>query len=132
MPRDVELFVLLRNRFYKEAAPGIWNPSVDLCLKPDQVVVKVEVPGMEPKDVQVSVFNSILRIQGIKPEPQAVEELVGYLCVERSYGKFRREIPLNWVVDLSRVQAQLTNGVLTIILPRSEDRRGREFFITVK
>lgn len=132
MPKDAELFVLLKSRFYEEAAPGIWNPNVDLCLKPDHVVVKVEVPGTEPQDIQVSVLNNILRIQGVKPEPQAEEELIGYLCVERSYGKFYREIPLHWVVDLSGAQAALSDGMLTITLPRSKDRRGKEFFIAVR
>ena len=132
VPKDAELFSLLKNRFYKEAGPGVWNPNIDLCLKPDRVVVEVEVPGVEMKDLQVSVLDNTLKIQGIKPEPQVKEGLLRYLCVERSYGKFYREIPLSCVVEVPETQAELRNGVLTITLPRRKNRRGREFSVTVK
>lgn len=131
VPKDLELLVWLKDRLYREAAPGTWNPNIDLCVKPDRVVVKVEVPGIEPHDLQVSILNNLLRIRGIKAEPPPDQGLVGYVCVERSYGRFYREIPLNWVVDVARAQAELGNGILTITFPRAEERRGKEFFISI-
>ena len=131
MRKDAERLVFLKSRFYKAEAPGLWNPNIDLYLKPDQLIVEMEVPGVEPGDLQVSILNNILRIRGTKSEPEVQEGLIRYLCVERTYGRFYREIPLNCAVDASQAQAQLRDGVLTITLPRRKNRRGAEFFISV-
>jgi HSP20 family protein len=82
--------------------------------------------------LEVSILDNTLSIRGMKPEPQVEEELIRYLRVERSYGKFHRDIPLSCVVDVSDAQAELCDGVLTITLPRRKNRRGREFSVTVK
>ncbi|MBI4447085.1 MAG: Hsp20/alpha crystallin family protein [Acidobacteria bacterium] len=132
MPKDPEVFSFFEPHYFTEVASGMWHPNVDLCLKPNCVVVKVEVPGVRKEDLQVSIVQQTLRIRGVKPEPTPEPGFVSYLCVERSYGRFYREIQLSWVVDSARSSAELQNGVLTITLPLREERRGKEFLIPIK
>ena len=106
---------------------GSWVPFVDICETADAVTVRVELPGIDPEDVHVSIQGDMLRVQGTKREPAAVRERLSYYCLERRYGKFDRQIRIDWVVDAGRSHATLARGVLTIEMPRIENRRGRIF-----
>jgi HSP20 family molecular chaperone IbpA len=62
----------------------------------------------------------------------ARNKILSHLCSERSYGKFSRLVPLRWTVSLRDATAEMANGILTVNLPKIEDRRGAEFKIPVK
>ena len=110
---------------------GNWMPSVDICETPEAVMIRVELPGIEPADIRLTIQGNVLRVQGTKQEPAAVRERLSYYCLERRYGKFDRQIAIDWVVDGARSQATLANGILTIHIPRIENRRGTVFEIPI-
>ncbi len=95
-----------------------------MCETPDKVLARVELPGVDPADVSIVIQNGVLRISGLKREPALSGKLLCYYCVERRYGKFDREIQLRCVVDVKRARATMRAGILTVELPRMEERRG--------
>ena len=105
------------------AAPGEWAPSLDLAETKDAFVVKAEVPGMDPKDIQVSLQENLLTIKGEKKwEKEDKDER--YHRVERSYGAFTRGVRLPVTVDGSKVNAAFKNGLLTVTLPKTAGAKG--------
>jgi|RhiMetdeSRZDD1v2_1073273.scaffolds.fasta_scaffold1298235_2 HSP20 family protein len=113
-------------------AVGVWKPNVDLCETPDLVLVRVELPGVDIADVRVAIQKGAVRIQGIKRETTVSSRLLCYYCLERTYGKFDRQIPIHWVVDARRARAFLGSGVLTVELPKLPDRRGTGLEIPIE
>ena len=117
--------------------PGEWLPPVDLCEMEDAVVVKVEVPGVSPQDVRLTILDGVLKIEGRKERPALADGATGngekplrFLCLERSYGAFARSVSLKWMIDVQQVTARLSGGVLLIRLPKAQEC-GREILIPV-
>ncbi|MGI8783901.1 MAG: Hsp20/alpha crystallin family protein [Acidobacteriota bacterium] len=110
---------------------GLWRPNIDLCETSDAVTVKVDLPGVRPSDVAVSIGGGVLQIRGNKPEPQVAQRYVCYLCLERSYGRFLREVNLHWTIDARRARATLKDGILMIEIPKAPDRRGQAIEIPI-
>ncbi len=104
-------------------ATGEWAPSLDVSETKDSVVVKAEVPGMEPKDIQISLQEQLLTIKGEK-QMEKEEKEARYYRAERSYGAFTRSVRLPVAVDGSRVTATFKNGLLTITLPKTPAAKG--------
>jgi HSP20 family protein len=111
--------------WWKEDPPALaqWAPNLDLSETNDALIVKVDVPGMESKDIQVSLQERLLTIRGEKrPEGEGKDER--FHCVERSYGGFVRALPLPVRVDPRKVTAAFKDGVLTIRLPKTAAVKG--------
>lgn len=123
--------ILEAEKLFDRLSVGAWNPNVDLRETRDKVTVSVELPGVDPSDVRVTIQNRILHIQGMKREPMNSQKLVCYYCLERSYGRFNREIRLDWVVDARKAHAYLERGLLTIEFPKLGERRERVLEIPV-
>ena len=104
-------------------ALGEWAPSMDISETKDSLVAKIEAPGMEEKDIQVSLQENLLTIKGEKKqEKEAKDE--HYHRVERTYGMFARSVRLPVTVDGSKVVASFKNGLLTITLPKTPTSKG--------
>jgi HSP20 family protein len=110
-------------------APSVNYPAVNLWLNEDGAVVTAEVPGLDGKDLDISVVGETLTISGERKSDATSDDAV-YHRQERSFGKFTRMVELPFVVEATKVQANLENGVLRIFLPRAEQDRPRK--ITVK
>ena len=95
-----------------------WAPTVDVCERADEIVVYVEMPGVDKSDVQVAWNEGILIISGIKRQRPSNRGVANYLCVERAYGQFRREIAVRIPVSPGGAKAELKNGLLKIRLPK--------------
>jgi HSP20 family protein len=95
-----------------------FSPSVDIVETNKEIEVSVELPGLEEKDIDVSVSKNVLTISGEKRQEKE-KRGHNYVHAERSYGSFRRSIPLAGRVDASRADALFRNGVLTVTLPRT-------------
>ncbi len=124
--------MLEAERFFDRLAVGTWNPNVDLCETRDLVLVRVELPGVDMADVRLTIQRGALRVQGIKRETTVSPRLLCYYCLERTHGRFDREIPIHWVVDARRARAFLESGVLTVELPKLPDRRGTGMEIPIE
>lgn len=104
---------------------GEWNPVLDLLENKDSVICKLEVPGLEPKDIHIVLQDDILTVRGEK-EMAKEEKDETYYRNERQYGSFVRMFRLPVSVDGSKVNATFKNGVLTITLPKVPAAKGTE------
>jgi HSP20 family protein len=104
-------------------ALGDWEPKVDVSETKDAVVVRAEVPGVDQKDIGLSLQEGVLTIKGEKEEEKE-EKDKRYHRVERSYGAFARAIRLPAAVDSSKVSATFKDGVLTVTLPKTAAAKG--------
>jgi HSP20 family protein len=112
-------------------ASETWAPPVDLCETKDAIIVRAELPGLTAEQIKIGATNSQLRIWGEKKRRVSRNKILSHLCSERSFGKFCRLVPLRWTVSLRDATAKVENGILTVRLPKIEDRRGVEFKIKV-
>jgi HSP20 family protein len=112
------------------AAEG-FVPALDIVDSPEVLVAKVELPGVDPKDIHVSVQDNVLTVTGEK-KSETKEEGKNWFRREASYGKFSRAVTLPARVDADRVEASNDAGVLTITLPKSQAAKGRAIPIKSK
>ncbi|MBP1875959.1 Spore protein SP21 [Ensifer adhaerens] len=113
---------------------GRWDangPPTDIAETESALEVSVELPGIDQKDVDVSLMDSALTIKGEKKSEQE-ESKKGYHLSERSYGSFYRSIPLPSGVDTDKANAQFKNGVLTVTVPKTKEALSRVRKIEVK
>jgi HSP20 family protein len=96
------------------------------------VVVKVEAPGFAKNEMTVVFQGPKMIISGEKKQPKMDRSILGYLCLERSFGKFSRSLYVDRAVDLTKARATLESGVLTVVMPKLRDRRGSEFRLSVE
>lgn len=110
---------------------GDWMPTLDFSESKDAYVVKVEVPGIDPKAVQVTVDNGVLTLRGEKRQEKEQKD-EHYYRVERSYGSFTRSVRLPGPVDSGKISATSKNGVLTVTLPKTAAAKGTEIPVTIE
>ena len=105
-----------------------WVPPVDVSETKDEVIVKLEVPGIEKKDIEISLTGDVLTIKGEKK--QKVEEKdENYHRIETRYGAFARAIRIPISVDAAKVKAKYDKGVLRISLPKTEEVKPKQIEI---
>jgi HSP20 family protein len=102
---------------------GEWTPSLDISEKSDYVVVKAEVPGIDPKEIQVTLNNQLLTISGEK-KYEKEEKDEKFYRMERSSGSFARTINVPIPVDPNKVVATFKNGLLTITMAKTAAAKG--------
>jgi HSP20 family protein len=98
-----------------------WIPTVDVCERPKEIVIIVEMPDVERSDVQVAWNDGLLIISGLKRQRSSGHGVATYHCVERVYGHFRREISIKIPVDHKNAKAELKDGLLKIRLPKKAE-----------
>ncbi len=103
--------------------------ALDLYQTDDQIVVKANIPGMKPEDIEISVSGDTLTIQGELHEQQETED-AQYMLRERRYASFARSVTLPSAVEADNANAEFENGVLILTLPKVEEVRPKR--ITVK
>ncbi len=113
-----------------EPSRGEWVPSLDISETKENIVVKAEVPGMDAKDIDISLANEVLTVKGEKKQEKEEKE-ENYHRIERSFGTFSRSIRLPWEVQSEKIKANYRNGVLNITLPKSEEAKKKEIKIKV-
>ncbi len=95
-----------------------WVPAFDVIEKEKEYVVTAEVPGIDPKDIDITISNGILTIKGEKKREQESKD-ENYYYMERQYGTFQRSFRLPDEVKTDEVDAKYKNGVLTLVLPKA-------------
>jgi len=103
-------------------------PAVNLWSNADQVVVKAEVPGVDPKELEIHVQNDLLTLQGERKAETISDDVVCHRA-ERGVGRFLRTIRLPFDVESDKVTAESVHGVLTLTLPRAEASKPRKIQI---
>jgi HSP20 family protein len=108
-----------------------WAPACDIFEDKEGIRIVAEVPGVKPEDVRLSLENNTLTIRGEKK--QVTEEKTEHVHrYERSYGVFERSFGLPTTVDPEKVEAEYSNGLLTVTLPKVERAKPREIQVRAK
>jgi len=110
---------------------GAWSPAVDLAESDTEYTVRAELPGLDPKDLDISVTENQLVLSGEKKETVEKREK-GYYHSESRFGSFRRAIPLPGAIDSTKVDAEYKSGVLTIRLAKSPENAPKRIEVKVK
>jgi HSP20 family protein len=115
------------------AAPTMsrWIPAMDFAETDDAYVLRADLPGLTPDDVSIELEHRVLTISGER-RAEDMKEGTGWRRVERSFGKFQRSITLPEGVDADAVTASFDNGVLSVTIPKPEERRPRKVAIAVE
>ncbi len=110
---------------------GAWIPAVEVSETNDALVLTAELPGIEEKNLKISIENNVLSIDGEK-EQEATDAppTKAYYITERYYGAFQRSFALPRTVDVEHVKAVFEKGVLTITLPKLPQSKGRQIAVT--
>lgn len=131
---EYDPFSLLRqemNRIFDDFSRGFWlepfrskfdtfSPRVDVSETDREVKITAELPGMDDKDIDVSISKDMLTIKGEKKEEKE-DKGKDYYRSERSYGSFSRTIPLPSEIDTDKVKAEFKKGVLTVTVPKTAE-----------
>ena len=108
----------------------VWGPAVDMYETRDELVITAELPGLNEKDIHLSIIGDMLTIRGERRWNQEVKQENSYRA-ERWFGKFERALPLPIPVQAEKVKASYRDGVLTVTLPKAEEIKPKEIKIDV-
>jgi HSP20 family protein len=111
-------------------ATSAWVPPTDIFEEPDGIRIVLELPGLRPEDVKLTMENATLTVRGEKKQ-LAEEKTTKVHRYERSYGSFERSFSLPNTVDAERVTANFEHGVLTVWVPKAEKAKPREISVKV-
>jgi HSP20 family protein len=114
-----------------EGAFGAAAPALDVVEADGEYRVTAELPGMDAKDVELTLADDMLTIKGEKKEERE-ETLENYHLSERRYGSFQRSLPLPRGVDRAKVEARFDKGVLTVVLPKTQDAAAAKARIEIR
>jgi HSP20 family protein len=129
MRRMDEMFNRLWNGFGRmPETPEAWSIPLDVTRSGDDVVVKASLPGVDRKDIDVTVEENVLTIRAeVSEESEQKED--GYLLRERHSGSFYRAVRLPDSVDSEKAESSYKDGVLTIRLPKQEEKKARKLTV---
>src|SRR6266705_2947336 len=113
-----------------ESSLTAWAPAVDIYETEHELVVKADLPEVDPKDLDIRVENNILTIRGERKFEKKVNE-DNYLRVERAYGSFARSFTLANTVNSDAIKADYQNGVLTLTIPKREEAKPKQIKVNV-
>ncbi len=111
--------------------PDVFSPRIDVVDSDKEIKVSAELPGLDEKDIEVTLTTESLTIKGEKKE-QKEEKGKDYYRSERSFGSFTRTIPLPMEIDAEKVTAAFKKGVLTVNLPKTKQALSETKKVTVK
>jgi len=114
---------------YREGAED-WNILIDVVQKKDDIVVKASMPGVKPEGIDVAVEDNVLTLRAERKSEIEGEE-ANYLIQERPTGSFYRALRLPDTVDANKIQCNYDNGVLTITLPKAEEKKKKQIQVKV-
>src|ERR1700745_3070384 len=107
-----------------------WAPAVDIFETENELVVKADLPDVNPQDLDIRVENNVLTIRGERKFENEVNE-DNYLRIERSYGSFSRSFALASSVNAEAIKADYQNGVLTLSIPKREEAKPKQIKVNV-
>jgi len=124
------VFNELFDRVSQESNLTTWAPAVDIFENEHELLVKADLPDVDPKGLDIRVENNLLTIRGERKFEKKSNE-GNYLRVERAYGSFARSFSLASTVNSEAIKADYQNGVLTLSLPKREEAKPKQIKVTV-
>ncbi len=113
------------------SASQMMTPTLDVKENEKEIVVKADLPGLDEKDINLTVHNGVLSLRGEK-KSEHTDERENYHVMERSYGSFQRSIRLPETIDEDKAEARFDKGVLTITLPKRPEMVSTQKKIEIK
>ncbi len=113
------------------ATAGSWTPAVDMVETESAVEIRCDLAGLSPESLRVLIKGPSVLVAGEKRRPPQ-PTVTAFHLVERAFGRFARVVRPETAFDASRASATLSQGALTVTLPKVVDRRGREIFVPVQ
>ena len=126
--RDLDRLVGDRRRSSDDDSVADWTPAVDIIEEKERFVLRADVPGVRPDDVDVSMDNGILSVSGER-HPIARDEESGVQRIERATGRFLRRFTLPETVDADGIAAKCTNGILEVTIPKAPEIQARRITV---
>ena len=127
----------LFRRFFSDQREGSdqlpdtgWMPAVEVFEREGQYVIRADVPGIDPKEVEVSILNDALTIKGERKKSHEVKEKESYYS-EAAYGTFERRLALPKGIDPEKINARFENGVLEVSVPLPQSATGKKVQIEI-
>ncbi|MDI6688348.1 MAG: Hsp20/alpha crystallin family protein [Desulfobacterales bacterium] len=114
-----------------EVSLAAWKPTVDIYDTDDAIILKVELPGVDKEKVAVDVKDNILTLKGERSIDKEIKEK-NYYRRERSFGSFHRSFTLPTTVNPEDIKAAYKDGILTIEVPKPEEKKPKQITIDVK
>jgi HSP20 family protein len=118
------------SRLFTEPNSRPWTPAVDILETENELIVKMDIPEVELKDVDIRLENHTLTVKGER-KFENLADSKAYHRIERSYGTFARTFTLPDTVDTEKVRADYKNGVLAIVLPKKELAKPRTIKVEI-
>jgi HSP20 family protein len=109
----------------------VMTPTLDVKENEKEITVKADLPGMDEKDINLTIHNGVLSLRGEK-KSEHTDERENYHVMERSYGSFQRSIRLPDTIDEDKAEARFDKGVLTITLPKRPETVSAQKKIEIK
>ena len=109
---------------------SLWNPPVDVYETNESIVIKADLPEVAPNDVDIAVQGNTLTVRGGRKRESEIHEK-DYHRVERSYGTFARSFTLPATIDADKIEANFSQGVLKINLPKREESKPKQVKVKV-
>ena len=128
MRRELDRSLDTRTAEGSSMATSDWVPAVDIREEDNDFVIVADIPGVDPKDIEVHMDNGVLTIKGDK-ESEKKEEREGYKRVERSYGSFYRRFGLPDTADPEKISAKSNHGVLEVRIGKQEKVQPRKISV---
>jgi len=130
--RELERLQGELNRAFEAApqatAPRVWSPSVDILETEEALTLHLEIPGMKQNDIDIELTGETLTVRGERTLSQE-EKRDHYVRIERSYGRFQRTFTLSTPIQNDKVTAAYRDGILEIVLPKSEELKPRKIAV---
>jgi len=117
-----------RENWLSNVVGSNWTPTIDIKDEANQYLIRADVPGVDPKNIEVSIDKGMLTIRGHR-ETETKEERENYVHVERSQGSFYRTISLPNAADSSKISAKSKHGVLEITIPKVKENLSQKIQI---
>lgn len=127
-----QLFTPQRRRLGEDnanVATSDWTPAVDIKEEADRFVIHADIPGVDPKDIDVHMENGILTIRGER-QSESREEREGYKRIERVRGSFYRRFSLPDTANAEAISAKSQHGVLEVVIPKQQKVQPRRIEVT--
>jgi HSP20 family protein len=109
----------------------VWSPSIEMYEKDNNYIVRMELPGIKPEDVDISVSGETLTVKGQRTPPEDIKDEAYQLC-ETCYGEFSRSIILPESVDADKIEANFENGILNLRIPKAEEAKPKQIKVQSK
>jgi len=120
-----KLFDETFSRGPQEVDAGAWSPPVDILEQGDAIILKMEVPEVDQKAIDITMDGNALTIKGGRTLEEGTKR-EDYLRLERPYGTFSRSFSLPSTIDVEKVKASHNDGILRIVLPKREETKPKQ------